>query len=150
MGRRYPATAADERSRSARYRSRACPLRGNTLATSTPLQIVQIVHPVRRKPSRTDNLETTDTTNTLCARLRALSGVSRVGVRVSLGALKSPANVLFIDGLTGSIVVSARVAVATLESKAFAELTLGDNDPMARRQGENGLAGLPRAALIFI
>jgi hypothetical protein len=39
-----------------------------------------------RKPFRTANLDPTDTTNTPLARLRALWGVSPVGVRVSLGA----------------------------------------------------------------
>ena len=60
--------------------------RGNGMATSIPSQIVQVVHPVQRNPDRTDNLDTTDITNTQRARLRALWAVRPVGVRVSLGA----------------------------------------------------------------
>ena len=57
---------------------------GNIHAVS----IVQIVQPVLRNLCRTDNLDTTDITNTQRARLRARYGVNRVGARLSPGASK--------------------------------------------------------------
>jgi hypothetical protein len=58
--------------------------RGNTVATSTSFRIVQ---PVQDLALDRTIWTPSDATSAPRARLRALSGVSRVGVRVSLGAL---------------------------------------------------------------
>src|SRR3954453_10222566 len=63
------------------------PPRGNAVATSIPSRTVQ---PVQEIPLHGTIWTRSDTTSAPLARLRALSGVCRVGVRVSLGALQVP------------------------------------------------------------
>src|SRR4051794_29558180 len=60
--------------------------RGNTVATSTSFRIIQ---PVQAFALDRTIWTPPDTTSAPLARLRALSGACRVGVRVSLGALRS-------------------------------------------------------------
>jgi hypothetical protein len=62
--------------------------RDNKLATDMPSDASRTSRPVDRKPQKARS----DASHTHAPRLRALSCVSGVGVRVSLGASKSPAN----------------------------------------------------------
>src|SRR5689334_15156857 len=59
-------------------------LRDNSLATSMSSDASD----ASRKPDDMDDLDATGSIYTFCTRLRALSGVSRVVVRVHSGALK--------------------------------------------------------------
>jgi hypothetical protein len=77
---REPRLAAPSRAGNERE---STPFRGNAVATSTSFPIVQ---PFRETRLRRTIWTLPDTTSAPLARLRALSGVSRVGARVSLGA----------------------------------------------------------------
>ena len=115
------------------------PARG--MGALTPWQHRGNIHRVSNRPDRprnpapADDLDTTDTTSAPPARLRALWGVSPVGVRVSLGALKT---LLIGDFFTVTRASARGFAnfLATLDRYARARVSPRDG------QGDSRLRGL--------
>jgi hypothetical protein len=93
----------------------ATPIRGNILATS----ISSDASNTSRKPDDMDDLDAGGSIYTFCTRLRALSGVSRVVVRVHSGALDLSGSVRRTTQTRGDSRVRMRLAPCVLPKPAL-------------------------------